>query len=282
MEFKEAFNPIRSLKSTFKTMGLAPGALWGGGIFLMILELLSGLGLAGFNWALQTDTLSGINPYHWEQTIPGPLGTELKEWFLESSAIAYVGGALIALSFLMASARVFPGVLHKLRDVHQSGSSEGDSVFADRGLFGLVLKLKLLLLLLGLLLSLPIFFSEYVEARINSDGNPDLSLDGLLISSGITLAWLVPYCYVIFGISFVLQSTIYEGLQPGDALKRSWALMRGNRWRYFVFFLFQMLITLCGYLMCCVGVFATGALGLMMQSEAFLQLTSQEGSPEPS
>jgi hypothetical protein len=137
-----------------------------------------------------------------------------------------------------------------------------------------MVKLKFLLLLIGLILGLPLFFSEFVEARINSDGNPDYSLDGLLISSGITLVWMVPYVYLFLGISLAGQALIYEGLQPGDAVKRSWSLVRGNRWRYLLFALFQFVLIMAGYLMCCVGVLATGALCLMMSSEAFLQLTS--------
>ena len=280
MEFKEAYNPIRCLKSTLKTMGVAPGALWGGGILLMLLEMLSGVGIAGFNWAFQSDLLSSLNPYYWEQAFPGPVGVELKDWFQESSALAYVGGALIALIFLCSSARLQPGMLHKLREVQETGSSGENGIFRDRGLFGVVLKLRLLLLLLGVLLALPFFFSEFIEARINSDGNPDFSLDGLLISSGITLVWLVPYAYIVFGISLAGPAVIYEGLQPGDGVKRSWSLVRGNRWRYLVFALLQLVLLFAGYLMCCVGVLATGALCLLMNAEAFLQFTSGGDAPQ--
>ena len=38
MNFSQAFNPLRSLKSVFATMKLKPAQLWGGGILLVFLE----------------------------------------------------------------------------------------------------------------------------------------------------------------------------------------------------------------------------------------------------
>lgn len=280
MKFSEAFNPIRAFKSTFKTMGKNPGPLWGGAILLMVLEILYFCGWGAANWVVQTNILTSVNPFFWTQTYPGPIGIELKDWFQASQALLIGGGIIIGLIFFFASARVIPGLMHRLRDAIQTGSSGDEGIFADQGLFGTVVKLRFLVIVIGIMLGIPLFLSALAEAQINSDGNPDRSLFGLALKSGITLVWFVPYVYILLGISLTEQAVVYEGLQPVDALKRSWDLVQGNRWRFLLYQLFIMALVLVGYIMCCVGVFGTGALARMMNAEAFLQLTSGDEAPE--
>ena len=56
--------------------------------------------------------------------------------------------------------------------------------------------------------------------------------------------------------------------------------MQGNRWRFLLYQLLIFVLVMVGYIMCCVGVFGTGALARMMNAEAFLQLTSGDEAPE--
>ena len=43
MNFKEAFNPLRALKSAFETMNLQLSHLWGGALLLIIIEQGTGI-----------------------------------------------------------------------------------------------------------------------------------------------------------------------------------------------------------------------------------------------
>jgi hypothetical protein len=280
MQFSEAFNPIRVLKSTFKTMGKTPGLLWGGAILLMILEMLYVFGWGAANWVVQTNLIVSVNPFYWPQSFPGPVGIELRDWFQASHMILFGGGIIIGLIFFFASARVIPGLMHRLRDVLETGSSGDDGIFADQGLFGTVVKMRFLLLVIGIILGIPIFLCALAEAQINSDGNPDASLYGLAVKTGGSLVWSIVWVYIYLGIALTEQAVVYEGLQPVDALKRSWALVQGNRWRFLLYQLLIFVLVMVGYLMCCVGVFGTGALARMMNAEAFLQLTSGDEAPE--
>ena len=88
---------------------------------------------------------------------------------------------------------------------------------------------------------------------------------------------------LVIGLAFAESAVIFEDLRPTEALKRSWSLASGRRWRFLLFFIVNGLFAFSGVLLCCVGVFATSAITRLATAEAFLQLTaapraSSEGS----
>ena len=79
------------------------------------------------------------------------------------------------------------------------------------------------------------------------------------------------------GLLLSEAALLYEDRQPVDAVKRSWAMAKGNRLRLFAFMLVNTFFTMAGVLLCCVGVLATGAIARFAIFEAFLQLSETQG-----
>lgn len=109
-----------------------------------------------------------------------------------------------------------------------------------------------------------------------------------LIFVGLAIAFLLLVTvgiYVMLGISLGAHAVTLERRGPIDALKRSWHLVRGNRWNLFVFFFIQGLFTLAaaivGVLACCVGALVTmpGARAItdFGLTESFLMYTRGRG-----
>ena len=79
------------------------------------------------------------------------------------------------------------------------------------------------------------------------------------------------------GLLLSEAALLYEDREPVDAIKRSWAMAKGNRLRLFAFMLVNTLFSMAGLLLCCVGVFATATIARFAIFEAFLQLSETQG-----
>jgi hypothetical protein len=79
-------------------------------------------------------------------------------------------------------------------------------------------------------------------------------------------------------VLFAESPHIFEDLRPTEAIKRSWNLASGRRWRFVWFFLVNGIFAMLGFLMCCVGVLATSAVTRLATAEGYLQLTGVDGS----
>lgn len=108
--------------------------------------------------------------------------------------------------------------------------------------------------------------------------------DATLMIAGGGLAALVAVplgVYAGLGTFLGAQAVVLEGKGPTQALRRSWALARGNRWPLALFALVCLLLMLAayplGFALCCVGVFVLPPLGLAItgfaRTEGFLLMT---------
>jgi uncharacterized membrane protein (Fun14 family) len=98
---------------------------------------------------------------------------------------------------------------------------------------------------------------------------------------GLVLLCALPaLAYVALGTYLGELAVVLEGASPSQALRRSWALARGNRMPLLLFsFVCSLLqaVSVFGLLLCCVGVLATVPLGRALvglaKTESFLLFT---------
>jgi hypothetical protein len=248
MEFKEAFRPIRALKSTFEAMNLQPAHLWGGALLLMFIEQIAGM---GFNF---------IAP------VVESFGEEVLIYFIAGSCIAMLGLYLLATW-------LYAGLLATLRSVIQTGEVGEGGLFDHRGKFVPLILTRIFVGLCSIVLSIPgiaLAVGAFFYAQRLSGGQQIL----IVIVGGIAGYLLI--LYAVVGLMLAEPAVIFERLSPTEAIGRSWRLVRGHRWRMILFLLVNMIFTLLGILMCCVGMFATGSIARLATSEAYLKLTAGE------
>ena len=257
MNFSQAFNPFRSLKSVFETMNLQPAHLWGGGILLFFLE-------QGVQGSLQGSDLIGLG----EQMV----------------ALLVCVGCVLALGLFFASIWLAAGLFLNFRSVAQTGEVSSGGIFDHQGKFLPLFLTRLLVglasilavLPLGILIGLVIFIGVSAEAM---DGGAMGAPSGLFVAIAFLMALVGVFVSIYVGMGLVLSEAalLYEDREPVDAVKRSWTMAKGNRLRLFAFVLVNVLFTLAGLFLCCVGVIATGTIARFAIFEAFLQLSETPG-----
>ena len=249
MNFSQAFNPLRSLKSVFETMKLQPAHLWGGGILLLFLE-------GGIQGSFQ---------------FIEPLGMALGE---EAMVFLVCGSCVLGIGLLLASIWLAAGLFLNFRSVMQTGEATSGGIFDHQGKF---LPLLLTRLLVGLASLLPMLPIGILFALLFASSSVLSAAPLIAVSVVFSLFLLFVSIYVGTGLVLSEAALLYEDREPVDAVKRSWALAKGNRLRLFAFMLVNFLFTLAGFLLCCVGVSATGTIARFAIFEAFLQLSETPG-----
>ncbi|MDE0892804.1 MAG: DUF975 family protein [Planctomycetota bacterium] len=264
MNFSQAFDPIRSLKSVFGTMKLQPAHLWGGGILLFFLE-------GGVQVSLQ--------------------GLDLLGEALGEDAVVFLvcGGCVLGIGLFLASVWLAAGLFLNFRSVMQTGEATSGGIFDHQGKFLPLLLTRLLVGLASVLAVLPlgILFGllavAFVVPMTVSEGGHgsemSAAVTALLIAVGVVLFLFVLFVSIYVGTGLVLSEAalLYEDRQPVNAVKRSWAMAKGNRLRLFAFMLVNGLFAMAGVLLCCVGIFATATIARFAIFEAFLQLSETPG-----
>ena len=254
MNFKEAFNPLRALKSAFETMNLQPFHLWGGALLLMFIE--QGAGIS----------------FQFVQPAVNALGPEMMVWFLCGSCVAMLG-------LYMLATWLFAGLLATLRSVLLTGEVGEGGLFDHRGKFLPLLFTRILVVLCSIPLIIPgllvMAIPIFIGVRFIDSGGGLAAIGVALIFLGVIVGYAI-IIYAVVGIMLAEAAVVFEDLRPTQAIARSWSLASGNRWRLALFFIVNALFTLLGFLACCVGVFATGCIARLATAEAFLQLTAGE------
>jgi hypothetical protein len=114
-----------------------------------------------------------------------------------------------------------------------------------------------------------------------SGGRWFLSMLGLQIVLGIAVSFgfllcLLPGIYLALRFAVAQAVVVDENLGPIDAMKRSWELT-GAAWvQILLLGMLAILVTLAGFLACCVGVFVTAPVLMLASVYMYLTLKGQE------
>lgn len=262
MEFKEALNPIRALKSTFETMNLQPAHLWGGAILLMFVEQLTGLGFQFIQPALLVSMESGAGPD-------------------KAFGFLVCGACTAAVGFTLLATWLMPGLYLNFRSTHQTGETAEQGIFDAQGKFVTVLLTRILVGLSAIVLMIPgillVFGSIFLGIAIGVD-SPGFGIAVTIV--GVLASYALMF-FCVAGLMFSECAVIFNRFRPTEAIGHSWRLASGYRWRIALFFFVNNIFALLGLLMCCVGVLATAAVARLATAEAYLSFTSAGKEPSP-
>lgn len=132
------------------------------------------------------------------------------------------------------------------------------------------------LFLLGLLLAVVMFatfaVAAIVAAALSAAGANELSVVALVALVG---ASIVTYMYLLLRYGMSVFLVVDRDLPLGEALRTSGQITRGNLLSLLLLGLASSGLVLLGYLACCLGVFFTMPLILMMFTVAYLQMSGQ-------
>jgi len=92
------------------------------------------------------------------------------------------------------------------------------------------------------------------------------------------LLLVVPGIIASLGLFFVLFVVIDRGAGPINALKESWRITKGNKWRLFLFALALIGLNLLGLLLLLVGILFTVPVTWLAVTHAYRTLASQAGT----
>jgi hypothetical protein len=121
-------------------------------------------------------------------------------------------------------------------------------------------------------------------------GSGDVGALPLAVVAGVGAAVLVGLplgVWVGLGLALGEHAVVLEGLAPRAALSRAWTLAEGHRIELGLFLFVNQLVTMLGFLACCVGVVPAWAVTSTAQTRAYMLLVGMveggaEGGPPPS
>ena len=102
-------------------------------------------------------------------------------------------------------------------------------------------------------------------------------LAGIIVFVGFLLL-VVPGVIAALGLGFVPYVVIDRGAGPIDALKESWRITKGNKWRLLLFGLVLIGLNLVGLLALVVGLLVTVPVTWLAVTHAYRTLASQAGA----
>lgn len=106
--------------------------------------------------------------------------------------------------------------------------------------------------------------------------------DMVLTMIVVIVVLAVPAVYIGLGLLFMQFELVYDdGVGPLEAMRRSWALARGQRGPLLGTAFLAWLVLVGGAFLCLVGLLASIPLAAMMMGVAFLALRNGAGLPDP-
>jgi len=268
MEFSQSYDPIRSLQSAWKLLMQAPVMVLIGGLLLGFLE---GGGTQGFRFRPGRWDFGRVhNPVEFFEQLFG----DMQPWLAIMIPIAIC----VAIVFFALSSWIEVGFARGVESALRTGKDDIGKVFSGGDRFGAMLLARFLSALIQIAVFLPIvaLLSAAFYFERNEGTNPLLALG--LVAFG--LVWLVLAIYVTLGLYLVNPLVAFESCSPTEALARSWKLASGHRLQLFWFMLLQMLLTMAGLCLCCIGLFLAVPLTQVMRFEAYVALTKGGEYPQ--
>jgi len=280
VEFERAFNPSRSVRRGWAIWYRAPVVLSVIAALVIVIGLLADSLLREIEVSAISEMVERIPPLPYGVTIPSLGESQVNPihlLLLGPSLLLLVGARAL---FDLVSFRIHKSVLIKGQP---SSKREGVGVVHVAGklflyylmAFGAVVGSIVVAGSLGLVV---------IFSGVNS-GSAGVALVGLVI---VLLTVLPVYVYVNLGVCLGSRILVYGDVSAVEALERSWALAKGNRWSLVVFKLilsaFVVAGGLVGLLLCGVGLLLSlpvvCAVASAAFSEAFILATRFDTSSE--
>ena len=260
MDFARAYDPIRAFQAAWRLLTRSPLPLLVGGILLVAMDIAWQVGV-------RLDETGRIS----EDAVIGALAC----------------GGCVGLALFLLSSWITLGLATAVETTITHGRATVGDAFDARGrLFEMVLgRVLVFLIWLGSLIPFVLiglgawFLHESLRVP------EEIVVISTLLAG---LAYLPFWLYLVLGISLFMSAIAIEGLGPTASVRRSWELVRGNRWRLLLYWIVVAVFSLLGICLCCVGIFLTGTLGNIALYESYFALTRGDdyarswlSTPEP-
>jgi len=269
MEFRRAFDPIRSLQSAWKLLKQAPVMVLIGGLLLAFLE---GGANAGFQFSPGRHDFGRSRDFG--ETLQ-QIFEDMKPWLMVMIPIAIC----IGLAFFALSSWIEVGFARAIEGALRTGKDDIGKVFSGGDRFGAMLLARFLSALILIATFLPVAALVFAGVYFTRHEEPTLMLILGLVLCG--LIWLVFEIYISLGLCLVKPIVAFESCSPSEAIAKSWQLASGHRLQLFWFLLFQGLLSLVSVLCtCCLGLFITVPMTQVMRFEAYVALTKGGEYPQ--
>ena len=105
---------------------------------------------------------------------------------------------------------------------------------------------------------------------------------GLLMAIVIEIGFLccvAPGVMALIGLGFAPWFVVEQKMGPIDALKASWRISMGQKWKLLVYMLLTMVVGMAGEMACGIGLYAAYAIIFVGYAVIYLRLTGQASAP---
>lgn len=245
MPFRDAFDPIRALKSAFQVISQSPAAIILGGFLLWICDVArAGIPHPGFGQKRSAEDLENVK--------------QVAHAAWDALSAALTGLTLVWLTFALAFAIaawlfrcvVFIGFAGSVEKTLERGSADTAGLFDARGRWASLALTQIVCGVLVFLSVLPGVAVAGIVAALVAAGTDKPLLAGLL-AAAIVLLYLPIVLYIGLGLSLAGHAVAIEDMRTNEAIVRSWLLVRGHRWSLLLFWIVMALI----HVLCCCLVF---------------------------
>jgi hypothetical protein len=245
MEFRRAFDPIRSLEAAWNVLKRAPAPLLVGATVLFVVSV-------GFQVSIRLPLL-GLED-------GGPLVVSLFGVALVGSLAMLVIQALFQISLACTS-----------ESIVVRGEAEVAEAFRPKGRLLSMVLLYLLQIVILFLATLPVA-GVALGAGLLIGGISGEEAAGVLTGFGVFVLLSPIPIYVGLGLALSPYAVALDDAAPMEAVRSSWGRVRGNRWRMLLFHVVMAVVGFLGMLACCIGTIPATALITAAWSESYLRL----------
>ena len=177
-------------------------------------------------------------------------------WF-----VAVIGSVITCVGILLLLPILYWGWIRFTLNMHD-GEPKMDDLWEGFQRYGAVLGAMIVLYLIMTLLGIPGQIVQFI-------GQASESIELILVGMVVNLLWMA---FVSLRLYLAPMLVVDQGMEPVEAVKRSWDLTRGNQLSLILLMLLAVVIITVGVLLLVIGVFPAMMLTTMMWISAYRQL----------
>jgi hypothetical protein len=252
VNFSQAFNPIRSIRTSWQLLRRSPLPLGIGALTVVFFECLGGHML-------------------------GRLYQEPWPWIPSRASI--FPSACVLISFLCAPWLTL-GYANVLEKSITRGRAEIADLFDTRGRYAAMVGTYIVLRIFFFVSDLPIVALSDEGKFLRESLHVPLSVTRFAFLAEIV--FIAALTWVWLGIALWTQVLVFEGGGPWSVMRRSWQLVRGHRLRLIVFLIAVCVTMVAGVIGCIVGALVTISIAHLALYESYWALTRSDEAPASS
>lgn len=273
MIFREAFDPFRALGAAFRVFAKSSAALLLGGFLIWLCDLAPQFGsqISRHNFEVNVEDWQNVD--------------QASHAVLDAARAAFAGVTALLMGFaciLGIAAWLFRcfirvGFAGCVERTLTTGRAEPAHLFDARGRWVAMALTSLLCGIINFLAVVPGIAAVGLTAALVYAGT-DSGVAAGISAAVIAVAYIPVAVYVWLGVALSGLAVALEGMDPTEAIARSWLLMRGHRWQLVWFWLVMTVPQVVCCLGCCL-LFLPAMIEHTAWAESYLRLV-REGEPE--